>query len=131
MAGSLFKPEATTPHPITLNTTSSLTDQTAACQFNVNNFKQQRRTKDSQKKDLISIEDEIYNLAFRPARRPGKSRKIKPRDLTDISLNMTRNVTNDYFTFEGNRLYEEFYDMNANLVNLVKQDLFIEKNEVS
>jgi len=85
------------------------------------NKSKMNRFNDNQKNDLISVEDEIYNLAFKPAkRRPGLLVTKKQRKNRRNAYPMT--VWNSSSVFS-------FYNMTESLINLVKQDLFIENND--
>ena len=106
-------------------------------QFSMKTFRSRKtnpRLDDHEKNDIISIEDEIYNLAFRPAARKWLNRIDinKPRVARAL-----RNAAQDfvqqelYHDFDPERVFQEqLYDMDENLMKLVKQDLFVKNNEV-
>ena len=95
------------------------------CAFNLEKYQLRKHNKlsDKRKNDIISIEDDIYNLAFRPARRFGQHLFRAPRDM---SINQSRNDKPE--KIDLSRIYD-YYNMSKHLVKLVGQDLLAESNE--
>lgn len=109
-------------------------DMGSSCQqFNAKTYrKASLRLDDHEKNDIISIEDEIYNLAFRPARRKWLEKKVVARSLSDNGTfeNAFIEPADSYEFSPEKILQEKLYDMDESLMGLVKQDLFVKKNEV-
>jgi len=106
----------TTARPAIVNNSNS----DGLCHFGKLRQGKTNHFNDNQKNDLISIEDEIYNLAFRPARRrflfpTGEEQKKTKRDVIPPLLS-------------HDSLFTDFYNLNESLKNLVRQDLFIEND---
>jgi hypothetical protein len=128
------------------------------CPINLNNYDKKKILNNDDKKinELISIEDEIYNLAFKPAVRSnlfahGNSNHMqtnakkwlnnsihksmtKPisdqkNQLSNVSGKNRINASNQ-FRFDNSKLYEQFYNINDNLIKLVRQDLIVQDDQV-
>lgn len=112
----------------------SSADMGHSCQqINAKAFrKASSRLDDHEKNDIISIEDEIYNLAFRPAKRKWFPKKVVARSLSENGTIQDAFVEPTVsYKFDPEKIFQEkLYDMDESLMGLVKQDLFVKKNEV-
>lgn len=98
------------------------------CVFNVEKYQMRKQNKftDKRKNDIISIEDDIYNLAFRPARRFGQRLLRAPRGMLD---NLT-SVNGPGKKISLSRIYD-YYNMTQQLAKLVEDDLLAKSFMVS
>ena len=104
--------------------------------------------KDFEKNDIISVEDEIYNLAFRPAlKRMFSSNKPKTKFNSNVKMsNSTRSIgqmvnstssiqLNTKRKEKSNEFYVKFvqenFDFNSNLLKIVGQDLLDQSDDMT
>lgn len=102
---------------------------------------------DFEKNDIISVEDEIYNLAFRPALKRLFSSKTKTKFNSNVKIsNSTRSRSqsvnstslmqvNTQRKEKSNELYVKFvqenFDFNSNLLKLIGQDLLAQSDHMT
>ena len=131
----------TTRRVVTLKQPESTNEK---CNFEAHKPRQPHKLNDYQKNEIISIEDEIYNLAFRPARRPlgvlAKSLRFNNNTLINsnqttkkifVQNKISNKTADSVFRFDEDLLYSQFYNLSFNLGKLVRQDLVVQDEEVS
>lgn len=130
-SASLFIPTSTA----TTTTQKPVEDKIICNEFiDTSRYKKSKKMSERmQKSDLISVEDEIYNLVFRPARSHLRVSNITSTTTTTSPTSTTTQVTSS--TKHDESIHEDLsflhdYNLDFNLLKLIKQDLTDEEKDL-